>query len=110
MKLEQLRDNARDTDTARHNNELVNISRRKTVLLIELDRMGICRDDGWVLDELPPNAEGVTISHPDLPRSVRAFLSTDGNDTVYLEVLTLGNVGAVPTTAWEIAQEMGATL
>jgi hypothetical protein len=110
MKLNELRSNAQAAAAATEALRLVAISQRKTILLVKLDKLGISREDGWILRELPPDTDGVTIGHPDLPRSARAFLSTDGTDTILISVFTLGGVGVVPTSAWDIAQELGATL
>lgn len=107
MTLEELLNAVRLGVQAEQTARLVERARRNAVILVHLDKLGFRREDGWGLDEKLPHEEGVTISHKDLPRSVLAFLSSDGRDTLYI---SLGTYGARPADAWEIAQEMGATL
>jgi hypothetical protein len=86
---------------------LCEISRRKTVILATLDDLGIKPEDGWVLTPETPDRHGIFITHPDLPDPAVVILSGDGKGNLYL------SHGASPllvTTAWEIAQSMGATL
>ena len=108
MTLEEIRNAAREINQAQHNLVLVEISRRKTIIFVKLDKLGIQRGHGWELTEEDPSRHGVWVSHPDLPNPALVILSGDSKADLYI---SQGGAGSkLVSTAWEIAQEMGATL